>query len=212
MENNAVVLHQNVPPDWYRQVIEKSPIHRFWHLTRFREVCSSIEKTKGPILDIGCADGTFSKIILEKSGASGLIGIDILARSVAYARKRFARNKKMLFEVADAHNLPYKDESFSAVFAMESVEHMENPKKVLREMYRVVKQGGYVLILVPSENLLFRIGWFFWTLGPGKIWRGTHTHRIHPAQISGQMQKIGFRILEERSFLFGMLKIIKARK
>src|SRR3989344_4487311 len=126
----AADLHKNVPPDWYARSIKENFLQRFWHLTRFAEIKNMIEPFDSAqgrkILDVGSADGTFTKIILEKSKAQKVIGIDVLASSVSYAKRKFARSKKMSFQVADAHNLPFKENEFDAVFCLEALEHVED--------------------------------------------------------------------------------------
>lgn len=210
-QKNAVDLHQNVPPDWYARSIRENILQRFWHNKRFNEVGKLIEKAND-VLDIGCADGTFTKVIFEKTHAERLIGIDILPKSISFAKRRFARSKKMLFRVADAHSIPYRTESFDAVFCLEALEHVEDPIKVISEIHRVLKKGGYAIILVPSENFLFRCGWPVWTLWRGRVWRGTHMHAIDPRDIPSRLVASGFTIKEQRGFLLGMLQVIKAVK
>lgn len=209
----AASLHKNVPPDWYARSIKENVLQRFWHTIRFREIGRFIPPTKGKILDIGCADGTFTKVILENSMAKKIVGVDVLSSSVAYARKRFARSKKLSFQVADAHELPFKDKEFDAVFCLETLEHVEEPKKVISEIHRVLKDNGYIIALVPSENWLFRfIVWPFWTLWRGKIWRGTHLHKFSADQLVYLIEKDSLKVIKNHKFLLGMLQAIKAIK
>lgn len=208
----AAQLHKDVPPDWYARSIRENLLQRFWHTTRFREVGRLIPITRGKILDIGCADGTFTKVILEHSKAKKIVAVDVLESSVSYAKRRFARSKKLLFKVADAHELPFKNKEFDAVFCLEALEHVEDSKRVISEMYRVLKNRGYALVLVPSENLLFRLGWPIWTLTRGKIWRGTHLNNFSADKLVHLMEEEGFIIDRNRKFLLGMLQAIKAIK
>lgn len=213
VQKRAAELHKNVPPDWYARSMKENVLQRFWHTTRFREVGRMIPRTSGKILDIGCADGTFTKAILENSKAKKIIGIDVLSSSVAYAKKRFARSKKLSFKVADAHKLPFSDKEFDAVFCLETLEHVEDYKKVIKEMHRVLKNSGYTIVLVPSENWLFRfIIWPLWTLWRGKIWRGTHLNNFSADKLVRFMGKEGFMIQNNHKFLLGMLQAIKAVK
>jgi 2-polyprenyl-3-methyl-5-hydroxy-6-metoxy-1,4-benzoquinol methylase len=92
----ASELHKNVPPDWYFSSIRRNLLQRYWHNRRFEEVGKIIEKTNGKILDIGSADGVFSRLILEKSGASEVDGIDVLESSVKWAKKHWKKNKKLI--------------------------------------------------------------------------------------------------------------------
>lgn len=211
-EKKAALLHKNVPPDWYSRSIKENILQRFWHARRFQEVGGVVEPTGGRILDVGCADGTFTKIILDKSGADKIVGIDVLRSSVDFARKKFARNKKISFRVADAHELPFPAGSFDAVFCLETLEHVVDPAKVLKEIGRVLKKGGYAVVLVPSENLLFRIIWWFWKKGRGKIWEGTHLHNFSNEFLESLLENAGFKTKKNKKFLLGMLHLVKVQK
>lgn len=210
--SEAAVVHRNVPPDWYCQGIKRNLGQRFWHHRRFTEIGKLIEPTGGKILDIGSADGTFTKIILDRSRASFVIGIDALSSSVAYAKKRFARNKRLRFRVAEAEKLPFKDNEFDAVFALEVLEHLFVPEKALREVKRVLKKEGYAIFLVPTESIPFKIIWFFWENTWGWIWKGTHVQKFANGELVKIIKKVGFRISTDKKFLLGMLKAIKAKK
>src|SRR3989344_1375736 len=212
LQSRAAELHKNVPADHYARSIKENPLHKFWHTRRFEEIGKMIEPSRGRILDIGSADGTFTKIIIDKSKANKVVGIDVLERSVSYAKRRFARSKVVSFRVADAHSLPFPDKSFDAVFCLETLEHVEDPLRVAKEMHRVLKDDGYVVVLVPNENLLFRIGWAFWLLGPGKIWKGTHIQDLSVNEILSILKKGGFKIKEVKRFILGMLQAVKVIK
>lgn len=81
LQNAASELHKEVPPDWYKRSIKENVFQRFWHKRRFSEVAKLVERIKGgSVLDIGSADGTFSKVILDRSGADKLIGIENLPK------------------------------------------------------------------------------------------------------------------------------------
>lgn len=211
---DAAKLHRNVPPDWYAKSIKDNLFQRYWHTRRFEEVKRFIDKTEGSVLDVGCADGTFTKVILDKSGASKIIGIDVLKNSVNFAKKRYQKNKRMSFKFADAHSLPFESRSFNAVFCLEALEHVFDPLKVLNELYRVLKKGGYAVILVPSENWLFHsIVWPLWQLWPGKdIWEHTHLHNFSNGFLEDTARRANFKIAEDKKFLLGMLHLIKAVK
>lgn len=51
--------------------------------------------------------------------------------------------------VGDIHDLPLADESVDAIICMSVLEHVEEPQKAVREMYRCLKKGGYCYIDVP---------------------------------------------------------------
>jgi len=210
--SEAAILHRNVPPDWYQRGIKENLGQRFWHFRRFSEVGKLIEPSGGKILDVGSADGTFTEVILERSKADLVIGIDILPSSVAYAKKRFTKNRRLKFRVADAEKLPFKNGEFDAVFCLDSIEHFFRPQKVIREIKRVLKGDGYVVVLVHTESLLFKIIWLFWENTRGWIWKGTHVQKFSGSELRRIIKEKSLKISTEKKFMFGMYQAIKARK
>ncbi|MBU1127142.1 class I SAM-dependent methyltransferase [Patescibacteria group bacterium] len=215
MENTkkAINLHHNLPVDYYQKAIKNNPLQAFWHKRRFKEISKIVKEVNGEVLDIGCADGTFTKIILEKTKAEKIIGVDILSGVVKYASKRFGKNKKMKFQVADAHTLPFEDKKFQAVFCLEVMEHIFDPKKVLSEIKRVLALDGYIVVLVPTDSFLFKVCWWVVLKTWGKHWKETHIHSFSKKKpLSETIRNQGFIIEEDKKFLLGMLNVVRARK
>lgn len=211
---SAAEMHKNVPPNWYYQSIRHNPFQRYWHHRRFEEVSRLIDPVPGgKILDIGSADGVFTKVILDKSKADKVIGIDVLKSSVDWAKKHWKRNKKLTFKVGDAHKLEFSANTFDAVVILEVLEHVHKPEKVLQGVKRVLKKGGYGLFLVPTDNLLFRIIWYFvthyWRM---KIWDDCHIQSFKGNSLVETARKAGLKIEVHKKFLLGMLQIVKVRK
>ena len=51
--------------------------------------------------------------------------------------------------VADIHNLPFADNSLDAIICIAVLEHVEEPQRAMKEIYRVLKAGGYCFLYVP---------------------------------------------------------------
>lgn len=201
-------LHEDVPADHYDRVIRKSFLSKIWHGTRFNHVLKAIKKVDGPILDIGCHGGTFTKRILSTIGNKDLYGIDISPNAVALASKKIPSGH---FQVADAQSLPFGDSYFSAVFCLEVLEHIDNPGAVLEGIKRVLKPGGYALILVPTDNFLFRLGWFIWNLY-SPVWKHVHVQSFRGQSLEEMISKTGLEVLSSKTFNFGMLKLVVVKK
>ncbi|KKR85022.1 MAG: Methyltransferase type 11 [Candidatus Woesebacteria bacterium GW2011_GWB1_41_10] len=209
----AIHQHEQVPANWYYQSLKIDPFQKYWHKRRFEEVTKLLEKVDGEVLDVGSADGMFSKVILDGTGAKKLIGIEVLKKSVDWANSHW-KNFNMKFYVGDAHDLKFETGKFDAVFCNEVLEHVEDPVKVLSEMRRVLKRGGYGVFLVPSDSLLFRIIWWFWLhfYPRGWVWRDTHIQTYRNNFLSKLCKKAGFKIEVDKKFNLGMLHVVKVRK
>jgi len=206
-------LHHNVPANWYYQSLKIDPLQRFWHNSRFREVKKVSEKAEN-VLDIGCADGIFTNVILNATFAKKITGLDVVKTSILWAKKHWKNNKKMNFVVGDAHDLKFESDTFDAVYCLEALEHVVNPIKVLSEFKRVMKNGGFGVFLVPSDNYLFRIIWWLWLhfYPRGWVWRDTHIQTYKDNYLSKVCKKIGFKIEIDKKFNLGMLHLVKVRK
>lgn len=207
----AADLHENVPPDWYHRSIKENLLQRYWHTRRFEEVGKLIEPTGGKILDLGSADGVFSKVIYDNSGAE-VLGLDVLKSSVDWANKHWKKYPKMRFKVGDAHRLDFKPNTFNAVFALEVLEHVEDPKEVLTNVKKVLKKGGYAVFLVPSDSDLFNLVWWIWTKFRGKIWDHCHIQSFRNNYLPRLAKKVGLKVEVDKKFILGMLHLVKVRK
>lgn len=210
----ASELHAGTPPNWYYQSLKVDILQRYWHKRRFSEISKLIESVDDAVLDIGSADGMFSKVILDKTGAKRLVGIDVLKDSVDWANKHWKSTGKMNFFVGDAQNLGFKSEEFDAVFALEVLEHVANPERVLAEIKRVLKKRKYGIFLVPSDSLLFRVVWYIWLkfYPRGWVWKDTHIQTYRDNYLPKLCRKVGFIVEKDNKFLLGMLQAVKVRK
>ncbi len=201
-------IHEDVPAEHYDVGIKKNLFQKYWHSRRFKEVLKVIKSVTGPVLDVGCHSGTFTNVILNKIGSRDIYGIDISPEAIKLAQKRIPFGH---FEVADATKLPFKSDLFDAVFCLEVLEHVDDPLSALREIYRVMKKGSYGVVLVPSDNKLFKIVWFIWTL-VYPVWRHAHVQSYSNGTLEKTIEKLDFKIKLVKDFNLGMLKLIVFEK
>ena len=102
------------------------------------------------MLDIGCGGGKTLQRLLKRSNGGVAYGIDISAESVAKAREINADvlNTQVLVQQGSATGLPYEDEKFNLVTAVETVYFWPNLPNCLKEVHRVLKPGGCFAIMV----------------------------------------------------------------
>lgn len=133
--------------DYLSPLLKEGPAS--WALIRANEI-RSLErvKFKHPILDVGCGNGLVAKVILSKRGEKFDWGIDLSSREVGYAKKSGCYRK---CKVASVYNLPFDDQQFEMVFSNSVIEHIQDLDKALREISRVLKKRGLLVITVPSS-------------------------------------------------------------
>ncbi len=124
-----------------------NPISKFF-LNNFLNTVISVVKPLRPknILDVGCGEG-FTLDRLDKEGiGEKLEGVDYVDEAIRIGKEM---HPKLVLKRGDIYDLQYKGNSFELVLCTEVLEHLENPRKGLKELLRVSKK--HVLVTVPNE-------------------------------------------------------------
>lgn len=90
------------------------------------------------VLEIGC--GTGSDLLQFARHGALVTGIDLTSKHVELARRRVG-DLAVVYE-ADARQLPFEDGSFDYVYSHGVLHHSDEPEKIVREMFRVLRPGG----------------------------------------------------------------------
>ncbi|MCX6792464.1 MAG: class I SAM-dependent methyltransferase [Candidatus Falkowbacteria bacterium] len=122
-----------------------------------REIDKVFAKTNAKILEIGCADGSFSKLLMKRG--YNVVGIDIAEEAVKAACVNGVEAQVMNVE----EGLGFNDETFDAVIACEVIEHLYDTDFFIKEILRVLKKGGYIFLSTPNlaslqNRLLLMLG------------------------------------------------------
>jgi 2-polyprenyl-3-methyl-5-hydroxy-6-metoxy-1,4-benzoquinol methylase len=97
----------------------------------------------GVLADIGCGTGSFCRAVSARF--SRIVGVD----AVRYAG--FPDDVDFRAADLDRAPLPLDDESADVVVAIETIEHLENPRAFCRELTRVARRRGWVVITTPNQ-------------------------------------------------------------
>ena len=204
MQKTLQQIHEDVPADYYDKGVKDNFLQKIWHERRFSELKSFIRSPRGKILDVGCHSGLFTSKF-SKDPSVAIYGIDISSEAIVLAKKRI---KKGHFYVADAHKLPFENSFFDVIFCFEMLEHVEMPEKVISEIFRVLKKGGRGVILIPTDNKLFKTIWYLWNLYR-PVWKHAHIQSFNEEKLTVLLRKRKFKIVKSKKFNFEMLLLIE---
>ena len=122
----------------------------WWYVGRRRIIQTLVEKIfasltnpKPRILDVGCGTGANLKVLAAYGQAEG---VDISPQAVDFCRERRLESVKL----GAAEDLPYENDSFELVTALDVIEHLDDDVAGLREMRRVLRRDGRLLLFVPA--------------------------------------------------------------
>lgn len=98
-------------------------------------------KTNNEILDIGCGTGHWTEFFINKGFRP--TGVDSSQSMLNIAKSKGLKAK---FILANSENLPFENESYNIITSITMLEFVENRKKSIEEIYRVLKKGAYLII------------------------------------------------------------------
>lgn len=125
--------------------------HRHWWYAERRTVLRQIlrnRRTGGWAADIGAAAG-------GNTGVLESLGWRPLALEYSETGAALARSRRLLVSRADAHALPLQDASVSVVTALDVLEHLADDGRAAREIRRVLRPDGLLVVAVPADPALW---------------------------------------------------------
>jgi SAM-dependent methyltransferase len=126
------------------------------------------QKGHGRLLDIGCASGTLLWLA-RRHGFAGC-GVEVARRSADFVRNVLG------FDVfcGELKNAAFAASSFDVVTMFHSLEHVPDPRQVIREIHRILASDGVFIGVVPNF-----VGWSSQKFGPAWIWLQPENHYSH---------------------------------
>src|SRR5574337_1648990 len=103
------------------------------------------------VLDIGCGSGWLTRLIAERVPEGRGVGMDLSDEMVRRARRATGDDDRfghVMFIVGEAQEIPWEPDFFSKVISVESAYYWPDPAKGLREIFRVLREGGSAWILI----------------------------------------------------------------
>jgi SAM-dependent methyltransferase len=106
------------------------------------------------ILDVGCGSGWLSRLLSERVTEGRIVGMDLSDEMVRRARQSSSGIERIVFVVGGAEEIPWEPNFFDKAVSVESSYYWPDPARGLREIFRVLREGGsfWTLINYYQEN------------------------------------------------------------
>jgi 2-polyprenyl-6-hydroxyphenyl methylase/3-demethylubiquinone-9 3-methyltransferase len=150
--NNA--FYDELKDGWHEEHAHPIALLRAENKLRNPWIAGQIAKHftgKVELLDIGCGGGLLTNHLSQLGHK--VHGLDCSQSSLEIAKERDL-TQRVMYHQGSALNLPFEAESFDVVCAMDLLEHVEEPEKVIAEAARVLKPGGLFFFHTFSRNFL----------------------------------------------------------
>ena len=150
---------------------------------------------KGRLLDVGCSTGEWA--LFWKNDGWESYGIDVNKENISQAEK-----KGIITKLCDLNSqqIPFADGYFDVIIAGEVIEHLVDTDRFVRDLFRCLKVGGYLLITTPNlvslENRLRILFGFYPIWVDYKLENSGHVRAYTPRTLKKHLHSIGFEIIK----------------
>lgn len=207
------LLSLNIDKGWRRKVVK-------------------LVKADSPKLVLDVATGTADlAIAIAKGTGAQITGADISEGMLEVGREKVAKkglDAKIVLEQGDSENLPYADNTFDAITVAFGVRNFQNLHNGLKDMMRVLKPGGQLVVLEFSQPKRFPFKQIYWlyfkavlpTVGK-LVSKDPRAYTYLPESVEafpygeafeGELRKAGLKPTLTRPVTFGIASIYQARK
>lgn len=123
---------------------------------RQQRVIELFDRPGGKVLDVGCGPGVTVDPLVRERGCEWW-GVDVSERMIEDGRRRYGSDPRVHFSVGDIERLSFEDRFFDAILCVGVVEYLASDQIAIREMLRVLKPGGTLIVTLPNAQSPFRI-------------------------------------------------------
>jgi demethylmenaquinone methyltransferase/2-methoxy-6-polyprenyl-1,4-benzoquinol methylase len=203
-------------------------VDRYWWWRTARRFRQILRRKGSNVLDLCCGTGDMAFALYRASGVEGatVTGVDFSAAMLERARQK-SRNRPMNWVEADALNLPFENAKFDLVTSAFGFRNLANYDEGLREIHRVLNDGGEVGILDFGEpkGLIGKFYQFYFrhvlpkigtmlsgVAGPYAYLPASVSRFPSPEEMQQRMLAAGFRQASFTPYTFGIAGLYWGKK
>lgn len=179
------------------ETINRFQNEHFWFRGRNQLICSQLQKCFPRIdalLEIGCGTGQVLRAIRRALPAARLCGTEIHSLGLGYAKSQLPGVE--LLQI-DAREIPFSEE-FDVTCAFDVIEHIDDDRGVLRQMYQACRLGGGIVLTVPQHSWL----WSY------RDEVACHKRRYSRQELERKVREAGFDVMQTTSFVTLLLPLM----
>lgn len=154
-----------------------------WTLDKFKKYL------KGEILEIGCGIGNFTKPL---ASYGKVWAIDIKKKYIQKTKQRVNGKAKIGFGDIEKGQFFFNGKKFDNVICLNVLEHIKDDDRALSNLFRLLKSGGRLILLVPSHQFLY-----------SEIDKSIgHFRRYEKLKLIKKLERLGFNVISARNINF----------
>ncbi len=171
---------------YQREAYKNSFITRLYWDFKDKKIISKIPSTSQKILDLGCGEGILLERLIKIYPCAEIQGYDLNEENIKICKKF-----KLPVKKRDICNLDVANNSVDCVLFIEVIEHMHNYEDALKEIYRVLKPGGKLILMYPNDRVFKFLRMIMLRFKEANFDYG-HVMQWHPEIILSICKKLGF--------------------
>ena len=220
------ILSLNIDKIWRRKAVKRIVKNlKTSKSENLKNTSQILRFSDSKVLDVACGTAD-STIALAKAGVPRVTGVDISEGMLKVGEKKIEElnlNSVISLKVEDCENLSFNDNTFDAAFIAFGIRNFEDKKKGLKELHRVLKPNGLLLILelsVPQNKILLSLyKLYFLHILPfiGKKISGDNKAYTYlpqsvmnfpkPKDFLQTMEECGFKDVRQKALTFGLCRM-----
>lgn len=213
MESTRVnnTFYEELGDAWYEDETHPIALLRLENATRNPWIQERIRSLSSSavcdVLDIGCGAGFLTNHLA--TCGHRVTGIDLSAKSLSIAEKR-DETRSVRYMQLDAFAMPFPEQSFDVVCAMDFLEHVEMPGQIVREATRLLRPGGLFFFHTFNRNwlsYLLVIKGVEWCVPNTPANMHVYSYFIKPSELGHWCDESGMQVLQMRGLMPKILSL-----